>query len=403
MSAGGGEVGAERRPAAEDAAADDVEVRESRCGGCAADLDELAAGRRARRRELPAAERDPAREPVDRAEVHEGTAPRRLPEDRDGEGLPAEDGLERAPREAVELRQRELRLAGHAAPHRLHRAIGRLQRAERPLGGAVLHGDRADCGHGEHRGGDGDARCDDERPLAVRANADEAKPHGDEQAHRQNTIGGCTPARALGSRSMDTVETVRGPVALAELGPTLMHEHVFVLDPEALQNYGHAWGASYWDEEVRVADAVAKLQRAARQRDPARSSTRPLRASAATSRASSGSTPRSTSTSSSRRGVYAFLELPSFLAYRSDDALVELFVREIREGIDDTGVKAAFLKCAVEEHGIIGDVPRILSVVAATADRDRRAGDGAHERAGEDGAARARRADDGTASIRRGS
>ncbi len=58
---------------------------------------------------------------------------------------------------------------------------------------------------------------------------------------------------------MSTVETVRGPVDVAELGPTLMHEHVFVLQPEALQNYGHVWGASYWDEEVRVADAIEKL------------------------------------------------------------------------------------------------------------------------------------------------
>src|SRR5215467_15660856 len=57
-----------------------------------------------------------------------------------------------------------------------------------------------------------------------------------------------------------TVETVRGPVELTELGPALMHEHVFLLEPEALQNYGHVWGASYWDEEVRVADAIAKLQ-----------------------------------------------------------------------------------------------------------------------------------------------
>jgi phosphotriesterase-related protein len=63
--------------------------------------------------------------------------------------------------------------------------------------------------------------------------------------------------------------------------------------------------------------------------------------------------------------VYQFLELPSFLAYRSDDVITELFVREIREGIDDTGVKAAFLKCAVEQHGLIGDVPRILAAVAA--------------------------------------
>ena len=39
-------------------------------------------------------------------------------------------------------------------------------------------------------------------------------------------------------------------------------------------------------------------------------------------------------------------------------------MREIREGIDDTGVKAAFLKCAVEQHGIIGDIPRILAAIA---------------------------------------
>jgi hypothetical protein len=35
-----------------------------------------------------------------------------------------------------------------------------------------------------------------------------------------------------------TVETVRGLVELDALGPTLMHEHVFVMDPEAFQNYG---------------------------------------------------------------------------------------------------------------------------------------------------------------------
>jgi len=39
---------------------------------------------------VPTAQRDPAGEPVDRAEVHEGPTPRRLPEDRDGERRPAE-------------------------------------------------------------------------------------------------------------------------------------------------------------------------------------------------------------------------------------------------------------------------------------------------------------------------
>lgn len=164
----------------------------------------------------------------------------------------------------------------------------------------------------------------------------------------------------------DAVETVRGPVDLADLGPTLMHEHVFVLDPEALQNYGRVWGESIWDEEVRVADAIAKLRRLRDGGihtivDPTaiglgRYIPRIQRVNAEVDLNIIVCT-----------GVYAFLELRGFLGYRTDDQLVELFVREIREGIDDTGVKAAFLKCAVEEHGLVGDIPRILRLIAATA------------------------------------
>ena len=59
---------------------------------------------------------------------------------------------------------------------------------------------------------------------------------------------------------MSTVETVRGPVDAQALGRTLMHEHILLVEAEALANYSHAFGESYWDEEVRVADAVAKLR-----------------------------------------------------------------------------------------------------------------------------------------------
>jgi phosphotriesterase-related protein len=160
------------------------------------------------------------------------------------------------------------------------------------------------------------------------------------------------------------VETVRGPVEVSALGRTLMHEHIFVLDPQALQNYGHVWGASYWDEDARVADAIAKLRRLkAGGIDTIADPTVPRLGRCI---------PRIQRINAEvdlnivvASGVYAFLELPDFLAYRSTDAIVELFVREIREGIDDTGVKAAFLKCAVEKHGLIGDVPRILDAIAA--------------------------------------
>jgi phosphotriesterase-related protein len=54
---------------------------------------------------------------------------------------------------------------------------------------------------------------------------------------------------------MVAVQTVRGPVEVDDLGVTLMHEHVFVLSPDVFNNFGD----QYWDEEERVADAVAKL------------------------------------------------------------------------------------------------------------------------------------------------
>jgi phosphotriesterase-related protein len=162
---------------------------------------------------------------------------------------------------------------------------------------------------------------------------------------------------------MGTVETVRGPVDVSELGRTLMHEHILIIEPEALQNYGHAFGASYWDEEERVADAIAKLQRV---RDAGiQTLVDP------TAPGLGRYIPRIQQLNAAvdlnvivATGVYAFLELPNFLRYRSPEAIAELFVREIRVGINDTGVKAGFLKCAVEEHGIAGDVPRILAAVA---------------------------------------
>jgi phosphotriesterase-related protein len=165
---------------------------------------------------------------------------------------------------------------------------------------------------------------------------------------------------------MTAVETVRGPVDVTELGTTLMHEHVFVLQPEALQNYGHVWGPSYWDEEAGVRDAIEKLGAVAEAGirtivDPTapglgRFIPRLQRVNAEVDLNLIVAT-----------GVYAFLELPNFLGYRSAEAIAELFVREIREGIDDTGVKAAFIKCAVERHGLAGDIPRILDAVALAA------------------------------------
>src|SRR5215813_12807305 len=65
---------------------------------------------------------------------------------------------------------------------------------------------------------------------------------------------GTDSSRGKSMASVTEVETVRGPVPTAELGATLMHEHVFVLSPDSQTNW-----SDEWDEEPRVTDAIAKL------------------------------------------------------------------------------------------------------------------------------------------------
>jgi phosphotriesterase-related protein len=166
---------------------------------------------------------------------------------------------------------------------------------------------------------------------------------------------------------MATVETVRGPAELSDLGPTLMHEHVFVLATEHVQNYGHG---NWWNEEARVADAIAKLNSLHAKGiktivDPTvwglgRYIPRIQRIAAAT--------PVNIIVAT---GLYVYQELPQQFAYRGPgllydipDPLVTDFVQDLTEGIADTGVKAAFLKCCMETAELTPGVERIARAVA---------------------------------------
>ncbi|MER3453116.1 MAG: phosphotriesterase-related protein [Acidimicrobiia bacterium] len=164
---------------------------------------------------------------------------------------------------------------------------------------------------------------------------------------------------------MMQVETVRGPIDTTALGTTLMHEHVFVLNTEIVQNWG-----DYWDEEERVADAVEKL-RALKAAgvdtivDPTviglgRYIPRVQRVAAQVDLNIVVAT-----------GVYTYDDVPFFFHYRGpgtvgggDEPMVDLFVRDITEGIAGTGVKAAILKCATDVKGVTPGVERVLRAVA---------------------------------------
>lgn len=164
---------------------------------------------------------------------------------------------------------------------------------------------------------------------------------------------------------MTSVPTVTGTVESAALGRVLVHEHVFVVNEEYRQNF-----QGDWDEEGKIADAVRdlnelkglgidtildptvlglgryipRIQKIAAQTD--------LNIVVAT-------------------GVYTYNEIPFQFHYSGPgllfdvpEPMTELFVKDLTEGIADTGVRAGFLKCAIEEQGMTPGVERVMRAVA---------------------------------------
>jgi phosphotriesterase-related protein len=164
---------------------------------------------------------------------------------------------------------------------------------------------------------------------------------------------------------MATVETVRGAVDTSHLGQVLMHEHIFVLTPELMENYDTGW-----DEEVRVSEAIARLKELkANGIDTivdltvaglGRYIPRIQRVNAETDLNIVVAT-----------GLYTYNDVPHYFHFRGPgrlfdvpELLTEMFVHDVKEGIAETGVKAGIFKCATDEPGVTEGVERVLRSVA---------------------------------------
>ena len=162
------------------------------------------------------------------------------------------------------------------------------------------------------------------------------------------------------------VNTARGAIDSTDLGVTLMHEHVFVMTTEITQNYPEAWG----NDAKREADAVVRLNELkARGVDTivdltvvglGRYIPRIARIAAATDLQIVVAT-----------GIYTYNDVPMFFSYvgpgtdyDGPETMTAMFVRDIEEGIADTGIKAAILKCATDKQGVTPGVERVLRAVA---------------------------------------
>ncbi len=162
------------------------------------------------------------------------------------------------------------------------------------------------------------------------------------------------------------VQTFRGPVVAAELGTTLIHEHLVVGHPELDLNFPHPeWSESavmeaaveglerLWDLGVRT---VVDLTVLGLGRDVAR-----VRTIAARTRVNLVAS----------TGYYTADVLPTFfsthgprLLIDGPDPLVEYFVSDIEQGIAGTGVRAGMLKVVTDRPGLTPDVRRVMSAAA---------------------------------------
>jgi phosphotriesterase-related protein len=62
--------------------------------------------------------------------------------------------------------------------------------------------------------------------------------------------------------------------------------------------------------------------------------------------------------------VYTYDHLPQVLMNRTEDELAEIFVHDIENGIQGTGIKAAFIKCAADEPGVTPNVEKVHRAAA---------------------------------------
>jgi len=154
---------------------------------------------------------------------------------------------------------------------------------------------------------------------------------------------------------MATVNSVLGPLDTADLGFTLMHEHVMVAAAGVYRDYPELLGP---DRMERVVQRLGAAKQGGI--DTIVDATtldlgRDVELLAETSR---------------RTGIQIiactgwWLDVPRFFAGVSPAQLAQVFVREIEEGIGGTGIKAGILKSASDVAGVTPEQEIVLRAVA---------------------------------------
>jgi phosphotriesterase-related protein len=155
-----------------------------------------------------------------------------------------------------------------------------------------------------------------------------------------------------------TVETVNGPLELDELGLTLIHEHFRATDEATRFQFPHLYDE---DAEWEAAMADANGVRGHGVQTIVEPSAMFLHRDAAFSKRVADESGLNVVLAT---GVYTYDHLPQSLMNRNEDQLAEIFVHDIENGIQGTGIKAAFIKCAADAPGMTPNVEKVHRAAA---------------------------------------
>ena len=153
---------------------------------------------------------------------------------------------------------------------------------------------------------------------------------------------------------MAVINAVAGLVDTADLGFTLMHEHIVVMSPGVEANF------RVWDRQAEMEKAVARVRDVMGRGvktlvDLTPGDWRDIPFVQEVVRRTGMQVIVAT-------GIY--YDVPRYFRSRSADHAAELFIKDIREGIADTGVRASIIKCAADEAGIDDQVEKMLRASA---------------------------------------
>jgi phosphotriesterase-related protein len=165
-----------------------------------------------------------------------------------------------------------------------------------------------------------------------------------------------------------TVETVTGPIDAGELGTTLIHEHLITRDEGVHAQWPQAGTFGGIPERViepgGELDAALEAARAALELG-----VRTIADPTAMFLGRDVGFMREVSERSGLQvvpctGIYTYDHLPVFFESRDTDAIADLFVADIEQGIQGTEIKAAFIKCAADEPGVTENIEKVHRAAA---------------------------------------